>query len=36
MEALARHLTAWIAAEVTAAGGAGAVFGLSGGLDSAV
>ncbi len=36
MEALARHLTDWIAAEVAAAGGAGAVFGLSGGLDSAV
>jgi NAD+ synthase len=36
MEALARHLTDWIAAEVAAAGGAGAVFGLSGGIDSAV
>jgi NAD+ synthase len=36
MEELARHLTQWIAAEVTAAGGAGAVFGLSGGVDSAV
>ena len=36
MEALARHLTDWIAAEVTAAGGAGAVYGLSGGIDSAV
>ncbi|MGE5229333.1 MAG: NAD(+) synthase [Deltaproteobacteria bacterium] len=36
MEALARHLTEWIAAEVTAAGGRGAVFGLSGGIDSAV
>ena len=36
MEELARHLTDWIAAEVTAAGGSGAVFGLSGGIDSAV
>ena len=36
MEALARHLTDWIAAEVAAAGGDGAVFGLSGGIDSAV
>jgi NAD+ synthase len=36
MEALARHLTDWIAAEVAAAGGRGAVFGLSGGIDSAV
>jgi NAD+ synthase len=33
---LADHLTDWIHAEVTAAGGAGAVFGLSGGIDSAV
>ncbi len=36
MEALARHLTDWIAAEVAAAGGCGAVLGLSGGIDSAV
>ncbi|NLE22184.1 MAG: NAD(+) synthase [Actinobacteria bacterium] len=36
MEGLARHLTDWIAAEVSGAGGRGAVFGLSGGLDSAV
>ena len=36
MEALATHLTDWIAAEVAAAGGTGAVFGLSGGIDSAV
>ena len=36
MERLAEHLTDWIAAEVAAAGGAGAVFGLSGGIDSAV
>ena len=36
MEELARHLTEWIAAEVTASGGDGAVFGLSGGIDSAV
>ena len=33
---LADHLTEWIHAEVSAAGGAGAVFGLSGGIDSAV
>ena len=36
MEELARHLTDWIAAEVAASGGDGAVFGLSGGIDSAV
>jgi NAD+ synthase len=36
MEALARHLTEWIAAEVAATGGSGAVYGLSGGIDSAV
>jgi NAD+ synthase len=36
MEALARHLTDWIAAEVAAAGGDGAVYGLSGGIDSAL
>lgn len=36
MEQLAAHLTEWIAAEVKASGGAGAVFGLSGGIDSAV
>jgi NAD+ synthase len=36
MEQLAAHLTEWIAAEVTAGGGCGAVFGLSGGIDSAV
>jgi NAD+ synthase len=36
MERLAEHLTDWIASEVAAAGGAGAVFGLSGGIDSAV
>lgn len=36
MQPLARHLTDWIAAEVKAADGAGAVFGLSGGIDSAV
>ncbi|HEY5388823.1 MAG TPA: NAD(+) synthase [Thermoleophilia bacterium] len=36
MEALARHLSGWIGAEVTAGGGSGAVFGLSGGIDSAV
>ena len=36
MERLAEHLTDWIAAEVAAGGGAGAVFGLSGGIDSAV
>jgi len=33
---LAEHLTDWIHAEVTAGGGRGAVFGLSGGIDSAV
>jgi NAD+ synthase len=33
---LAEHLTDWIRAEVTAGGGHGAVFGLSGGIDSAV
>jgi NAD+ synthase len=33
---LAEHLTDWIRAEVTAGGGCGAVFGLSGGIDSAV
>jgi len=33
---LAEHLTAWIHDEVTASGGAGTVFGLSGGIDSAV
>jgi len=33
---LAEHLTEWIRAEVTAGDGCGAVFGLSGGLDSAV
>jgi NAD+ synthase len=36
VEQLAAHLTEWIAAEVKASGGAGAVFGLSGGIDSAV
>ena len=36
MQRLAEHLTDWIAAEVAAAGGSGAVFGLSGGIDSAV
>ena len=36
MDALARHLSGWIGAEVTAGGGSGAVFGLSGGIDSAV
>ena len=36
METLAAHLTDWIAAEVKASGGSGAVFGLSGGIDSAV
>jgi NAD+ synthase len=36
MERLAQHLTDWIAAEVAGAGGAGAVYGLSGGIDSAV
>jgi NAD+ synthase len=33
---LSEHLTDWIRAEVTAGGGCGAVFGLSGGIDSAV
>jgi len=33
---LAEHLTHWIRAEVTAGDGRGAVFGLSGGIDSAV
>jgi len=33
---LAAHLADWIRAEVTAGGGCGAVFGLSGGIDSAV
>ncbi len=36
MEELVRHLTDWIAAEVAEAGGDGAVYGLSGGIDSAV
>ncbi len=36
MPELAEHLTDWIRAEVTAGGGCGAVFGLSGGIDSAV
>ena len=36
MEQLAAHLTEWIAAEVAAAGGDGVVYGLSGGIDSAV
>ena len=36
MPELAEHLTDWIRAEVTAGDGCGAVFGLSGGLDSAV
>ena len=36
MPELAEHLTDWIRAEVTAGGGRGAVFGLSGGIDSAV
>ncbi len=36
MEQLAAHLTEWIAAEVETSGGSGAVFGLSGGIDSAV
>jgi len=36
MEALVCHLADWIAAETAATGGAGVVFGLSGGLDSAV
>ena len=36
MEPLAAHLTDWIAAAVAEAGGAGVVYGLSGGIDSAV
>jgi NAD+ synthase len=36
VDALAQHLIAWIRTEVEAGGGAGAVFGLSGGIDSAV
>ncbi len=36
MPELSEHLTDWIRAEVTAGGGCGAVFGLSGGIDSAV
>ena len=36
MERLAAHLTDWIAAAVAEAGGAGVVYGLSGGIDSAV
>lgn len=36
MDRLARHLTNWLAAQVTASGGSGLVFGLSGGIDSAV
>ena len=36
MDELAQHLSAWIGAQVTAGGGNGAVFGLSGGIDSAV
>jgi NAD+ synthase len=36
VEKLAAHLSAWIADTVTSSGGKGAVFGLSGGLDSAV
>ena len=36
MPELAEHLTEWIRAEVTAGDGRGAVFGLSGGIDSAV
>jgi len=36
VEQLAEHLTDWLRAEVTAGGGCGAVFGLSGGIDSAV
>jgi len=35
-ERLARHLDDWIAAQVTGSGGRGVVFGLSGGVDSAV
>jgi NAD+ synthase len=36
VDELAKHLIEWIGAEVTAGGGSGAVFGLSGGIDSAV
>ncbi len=36
MDRLATHLITWIAHEVTGSGGQGAVFGLSGGIDSAV
>ena len=36
MEQLAEHLTTWIRTEVEASGGHGVVYGLSGGLDSAV
>ena len=36
MEQLAAYLAEWIAAEVVASGGAGVVYGLSGGIDSAV
>ena len=36
MPELAEHLSDWIRAEVTAGGGGGAVYGLSGGIDSAV
>ncbi len=36
MERFAKHLTDWIASEIAASGGSGAVFGLSGGIDSAV
>lgn len=36
MEKLAAHLSDWIRDTVTASGGTGTVFGLSGGLDSAV
>jgi NAD+ synthase len=36
VEKLAAHLTGWIRDTVTASGGTGTVFGISGGLDSAV
>lgn len=36
METLAAHLTDWISDAVTASGGKGTAFGISGGLDSAV
>jgi NAD+ synthase len=36
VDTLAAHLTDWIKTEIEASGGAGAVFGLSGGVDSAV